>query len=338
MELPPCPDGVVEQLNEQVSYLTAGARASQDPFGPAIDAVRIRRLFWNEILPTYPLCTEVVVAAIVNGRLLDEWATRLLADAAGRDDLLEEAEAELDRIDLLIENLSTTSLKEFIGANETSIEDRPFMTPGEVHDAIGPAVSEAASIVTLPESEQFSVIVNGNVNLRECAGTHCAVVGTATNGSVLTVLAAEQGTDGEWYLVRRNDGSTAYIASWLTTRGPDAMISTDEAYTDLATMCIVAFDIKRGNTDINVILAGDGRNQVIVDLFKPNQTTAVRVNAQYDKTFIDTGDPYIHQTYRWSEYWPTGVYQLEISRGGETTRLAWELERQGEYNIFVYCQ
>lgn len=191
---------------------------------------------------------------------------------------------------------------------------------------------------TATSGETFEVVVNGNVNLRSCAGTQCSTVGTAQNGSLLTVLDTEEASDGVWYQVETDNGSTAYIAGWLTTRGPDQIIATDEAYTDLATLCIVAFDIKRGDQSMSIILAGDGRSGVVVDLFKPNQTQPVRVNAQYDKTFIDTGDPYIHQTYGWGEYWPTGVYQLEISRNGETSRLAWELEQQGDYNIFVYCQ
>jgi uncharacterized protein YraI len=348
---------VAAQFNEQASYLTLAVGASNNLFAMAEEAIAIRRLFWDEIVPTYPLCHEVVTAAILQGRLLDEWAIRHLANAAGQDVLTATAGDEIARLDAQIKALGSASLEDLIGANVMSIEDRPFMTPSEVTAVLNPQDNEIPPatvpptttpqptapppteppVTLLPVADQFNVIVNGNVNLRSCGGTQCSTVGTAQNGSLLTVLGTEQASDGLWYQVRLDDGSTAFIAGWLTARGPDRVISTDDATNDPATGCIVAFDIKRGDQDLDVILAGDGMNDVIVDVFKPNQSQPVRVDAQLDKTFIDTGDPYIHQIYGWRENWPTGVYQIEVSRNGASSRLAWALERQGDYSIYVYC-
>lgn len=184
--------------------------------------------------------------------------------------------------------------------------------------------------------DTFNVVVNGDVNLRECAGTQCVVVGQAVNGSLLTVLGTETASDGDWYRVQTVDG-IAYIASWLTTRGPDETISVDEPYLDELTGCGVSIITRRGDDDMRVILAESGRNEVLVDLYRPNQSRPVSVDAQYDKTFIDTGEPYIDQVYGFFESWPNGLYQLEISFGGATSRLAWNKEVAGEYVIYVLC-
>jgi hypothetical protein len=180
--------------------------------------------------------------------------------------------------------------------------------------------------------DSFNVVVNGDVNLRSCAGTNCDIVQKASNGSMLTVI----GTEGDWYKVQLDD-STAYIASWLTTRGPDALISVDDTYTDEQTGCVIAFNVKRGDPEVTVLLSGDGRGNVTADLYRPNETRPLRVEGQLDKTFIDTGDAYIHQYYSWNVSWPKGMYQLELNYDDKTSKLAWEMDDRADYYIYVMC-
>jgi hypothetical protein len=185
---------------------------------------------------------------------------------------------------------------------------------------------------TEDDGQGFNVVVDGNVNLRSCAGTDCDVVGQAADGSILRVVRV----DGDWYEVEF-EGGTAFIASWLVVRGPDLVIETDEVYRNEEMGCFVAFDIQRGDTDMNIIIAGDRQNDIFVDLYRPNETSPLDVEGQLNKNFTDTGEPYIHQYYNWGLYWPRGIYQLEIRLDDESVMLAWELEEDGEYNIFVVC-
>jgi len=180
--------------------------------------------------------------------------------------------------------------------------------------------------------EMFTVVVQGNVNLRSCSSTDCDIVGQAVDGSLLSVVAEED----DWYRVTTDEGP-AYIAAWLTQRGPDDVIISDEAYFDSTTDCIVVVSSRRGDMDIQFIINGEDRRQVFVDLYRPTDTEPLRVEGQLDKTFIDTGEPYIQQYYHWGLYWPTGVYEIELSRNGNTTRLAWDNQVQAEYNIYVQC-
>lgn len=179
---------------------------------------------------------------------------------------------------------------------------------------------------------EFSVIVNGNINLRSCAGTNCDVVGQATDGSVLEVIGQEE----DWYEVIF-DGETAFIASWLTTRGPDAVIETGERYMIESNGCIVVPDAKRGDMDVNVIITGDRLNDTVVDLYRPNDQYALQVDTQLDKTFIDTGDVYIHQLYRWNVSFPTGLYTIEVTLDDETARIGWNVTERAQYNVYVLC-
>lgn len=181
-------------------------------------------------------------------------------------------------------------------------------------------------------SNSFNVTATGNANLRSCAGTTCEVVGQVSTGAVLKVIA----TDGDWYQVE-HEGKTAFIASFLTARAPDNLISTDDPYLDPRTGCIVAFDIKRGNADLSIIITGNKRGNVVVDLYRPNESKALKVEGQLDKTFSDTGDPYIYQYYRYNIGWPVGIYGLEFTLNGQTSKVAWEIRDRADYNIYVVC-
>ncbi len=192
---------------------------------------------------------------------------------------------------------------------------------------------EAESNVASSPDDTFNVIVNGNVNVRSCASTDCEVVGQAVNGSVLTVLEEQD----DWYEFEF-EGESAYIASWLTERGPDVYIEDlSEVYVDERTGCTIIADVRRGDMEMQFIIFGDERNSVFVDLYRPNDDNALDVEAQLDKTFTDTGEPYIQQYYHWGLYWYVGVHEIEISYGGETSRIAWNASSQADYNLFVTC-
>lgn len=253
-------------------------------------------------------------------------ALNLIGQGQSLDDLMDvEFVRSLDQ---------TYTLQEYVGfvvLNAWKNGDSTTPSLEEVMEVPNFACAETAS-ASDPTTVLFNVVVNGNANLRECAGTSCAIAGTAQAGDLLPVVAV----DGDWYQVQR-DGGTVFINAQLVSRGPDAVITLDEAHVDVNTSCLVAFDISRGDMDMNVIIAGEGRNDVVVDLFRPNESRPLTVEAQYDKTFSDTGDPYVHQVYQWNVGWPEGTYQLEIIRDDVVSRLAWERGERGDYNIFVVC-
>ncbi|MCY4069814.1 MAG: SH3 domain-containing protein [Chloroflexi bacterium] len=178
----------------------------------------------------------------------------------------------------------------------------------------------------------FKVTVKSSVNLRDCAGTSCNRVGQATSGEILDVLDI----DDDWYQVRTPNGTIAFIAGWLTTRLPDHVVETDKPY--LLDNCIIVPDSSRSSDmDINIIIAGDRRSDVTVDLYAPTQASPLRVDRQLDKTFIDTGEPYIAQFYRWNQWFPSGLYTIEVLLDGVSHRLAWSVSERAQYNVFVSC-
>ncbi len=74
-----------------------------------------------------------------------------------------------------------------------------------------------------------------------------------------------------------------------------------------------------------------------VDVYRPNESSPVEVFAQYDKTFIDTEEPYIHQAYYWGTWWPTGTYQLELTLGDTSSMIAFDITQSGDHTLYVEC-
>jgi hypothetical protein len=235
-------------------------------------------------------------------------------------------EFNCETVALLIEAHSDESLSKTDGTTFTTKEFFENLVPDceTVKDSTSPES---------PESESsFNIQVDGNVNLRECAGTSCSIVGQARDGEILAVL----GEIDDWYEVIY-EGESAWIASWVTSPAPDAIIETDEPHLVDGTTCVIVPSLKRGDMDINFILTGDRQDDIIADLYRPIDTNPLRVNSQLDKTFIDSGDTYVLQTYRWNVSFPTGLYMIELTFDDEIYRIGWNVAERADYNIYIQC-
>lgn len=179
----------------------------------------------------------------------------------------------------------------------------------------------------------FNVNAVGTVNIRSCAETTCGIVEVSSNGETFAVVEVVD----DWYEILLADNSTGFIASWLTVRGPDKTINIYESHTDTELDCVILADVQRASsTDISIIISGNGMDEVVVDIFRPNNSTPEPVWRQLTKTFVDTGDVYYDQVYL-SSYWPRGTYQLSLERYGIEKVFGFDLNQTGNTNIFVYC-
>lgn len=115
------------------------------------------------------------------------------------------------------------------------------------------------------------------------------------------------------------------------------MIDTSETHFEREMGCALVFDIARGSANLQFLLTGEKRDDIFVDVFLPDETEPLDVLGQNDKQFIDSEDLYIQQYYS-SIDWPLGTYRILLEYGDETRNLAFEIEREGEYNIYVYCE
>jgi hypothetical protein len=116
------------------------------------------------------------------------------------------------------------------------------------------------------------------------------------------------------------------------------LIPTDETHFEREMGCALVFDVSRGSASLQFLITGEMRDDIFVDVFLPGEDEPLDVLGQNDKQFIDSEDLYIQQYYSSSSGWPLGTYRILLEYGDETRNLAFEMERAGEYNIYVYCE
>jgi len=95
---------------------------------------------------------------------------------------------------------NAAGLKAYIKASFTEKTEKTIPTPN-TDKPVPPASATSKQIE----------VVSGTVFLRSGPGSTFDQVGSVSGGDVLSVL----GEEGEWYKIRKADGSSAYIAGWL---------------------------------------------------------------------------------------------------------------------------
>lgn len=89
---------------------------------------------------------------------------------------------------------------------------------------------------------------------------------------------------------------------------------------------------------VDVIIHGSKRHHVTVDVIPPGRGKELSVQTQYHKTFIDTGEPYIHQVYAWDTEWESGQYTITHRLSGKPAqREVVGLNGNGAHRVFVEC-
>lgn len=81
---------------------------------------------------------------------------------------------------------------------KATVVNTPAAVPGQL----------ASSVLTSINQVE---VISGNVYLRSGPGSNYDQMGSVSEGDILSVL----GQEGDWYKIRKSDGSSAYIAGWL---------------------------------------------------------------------------------------------------------------------------
>lgn len=240
------------------------------------------------------------------------------------------------------DSCDTQQLSEAISEQVDNIEEGAYTDVEDAAEEINTLLTtylddcvDSDSVTTVNnEDVLFTVSVNQNVNIRSCSSTSCQSVGTARTRQDYDVV----GEDNDWYEIVLDDGSTGFIASWLTVRAPDEVIDIYESHIDRTLNCGMTAVVSRSTSDnLDFAISGEAMDEVTVDIYRPNRTEPEPVYRQLDKTFIDTGDSYIHQIYS-SSNWALGTYRLRLVRDNNSRIYEFELEEEGETTIFVYCE
>ena len=204
-----------------------------------------------------------------------------------------------------------------------------------------------ATALAAQDGPLFHVVPDSNLNLRACAGLDCEVVAQARAGLRLPAHAVEN----DWYQVR-TQGRLLWLAAWLTTRvtppptatprptrtparSPDRLLVPEEEYRDRNTGCSILLAGEGHDGDLNFILAGERRDEVLVEVYRPGGRLPLNESGKIADTAGTV--PFIWQFYSADRNWSDGLYLLKISLDDSPTLFAWHLERSGDQLFYLVC-
>ncbi len=161
-------------------------------------------------------------------------------------------------------------------------------------------------------------------------------------GTELPVLAVE----GDWYQVLV-DGEPAWLAGWLTTRLPATdptptrvkLLAMGETWEEPVTGCkLLVGKVADEAGDLALLLAGDGRREVRVDVFLPGAASALPLADSSESLADVMGNPVTVRTWPASLRWPAGRYRFALGLGELSSEFEWEMPGPGEYSLLVDCE
>ena len=184
-----------------------------------------------------------------------------------------------------------------------------------------------------PDCVPRYVVTKVHSNIFECADSDCERLSRVMRWQALPVVGLSEG----WYEVALGD-ETGFVAASNVAPGPLGLLQVDEQHVLQYADCIMVPQRKPQEFRyIAIIKGGPAYREMEVALYKPAIDTALEIHEEIDREFSNNGQPYILQTYSRADYFPTGVYMVELTWKGLTFRYGFNAQEHALYYIHVYC-
>ena len=122
-----------------------------------------------------------------------------------------------------------------------------------------------------------------------------------------------------------------------TLTAPEQMLEPDRLHVDRETGCIVLSDSQSMDEDLNLVLQGERRAEVVTRVYRPGARAPLPYADRLDRAFGEDDTPAIVQYYRADQDWPAGQYRLEVELDGRVSALTWQMERPGDQTLQIRC-
>ncbi len=184
-----------------------------------------------------------------------------------------------------------------------------------------------------PDCVPRYVITIDHSNVFECADSDCEQLTRIMRWLAWPVVGLSEG----WYEIALEE-ETGFVAATDVAPGPLRLLQVDEQHVLQYADCImVPQRMPEKFRYIAIIKGGPAYREMEVALYKPAIDTALEIHEEIDREFSNNGQPYILQFYSRADYFPTGVYIVELTWKGLTFRYGFNAQEHALYYIHVYC-
>ena len=114
-------------------------------------------------------------------------------------------------------------------------------------------------------------------------------------------------------------------------------LATDEVYRDRETGCSLYLSAVEGPAGLDVLVIGERRREIQVDLYLPGEGTALPPEREKVDDRPAESEAYVAHLYSRDADWRPGLYRLDLDLGEGRRAFNWEMERLGKYALLVDC-
>lgn len=151
-----------------------------------------------------------------------------------------------------------------------------------------------------------------------------------------------------WQMERPGD-QTMQILCGLTASGPTPtspaaaapaplMLQVGESQRDAQTGCLVRLAPESPDEDLNLLLSGERRAEVVARLYRPGARAPLTYTSRLNRSLGDDDEPVIHQYYRADQDWPAGLYRLDLELDGRVSAFIWHMEAPKDQFLLILCE
>ena len=184
-----------------------------------------------------------------------------------------------------------------------------------------------------PDCVPRYVVTVNHSNVFECADSDCEQLTRIMRWQALPVVGLSEG----WYEIALEE-ETGFVAATDVAPGPLGLLQVDEQHILHYADCIMVPQRKPEEFRyIAIIRGGPAYREMEVALYKPAVDTALEIHEEINGEFSNNGQPYVLQLYSRADYFPTGVYIVELTWKGLSFRYGFNAQEHALYYIHVYC-
>ena len=121
------------------------------------------------------------------------------------------------------------------------------------------------------------------------------------------------------------------------TPAPPVMLEIGDTLRDVQSGCLVRLSPDSPGEDLDVVLSGERRAEVVVRVYPPGADSALPFSGRRDRT-LPGDQPVIQQYYSADQDWPWGLYRLEVELDGRVSAFLWRMEAPTDQFFLILCE
>lgn len=197
------------------------------------------------------------------------------------------------------------------------------------------------------------VIAAKDLQLRDCLDGPCETNQYMLRGETLPVVDRVMAEDETWYEVAREfkhyleveaDDATAFVPAADVVPGPAGFIELEGDYAitheDHTPLCrIHTLPGAKDRMLLVSLKSGPAYEDMQVDIYKPFSESPLYVMRELEKTFKDSGLPYINLVFDWIDHGSQlGIYTVHLTLDSITYQFGMDLKEVAVYYFLIHCK